>query len=183
MSLVLESSTLGIDVSLISVVHDFRFMRCFGFSEYRIAFSSDEAFQKFALDRIDLRQKTIYFKSFHRGLILRSNAMGKMASKYGLHCSHGTNGLGYAIQQVIIWRPEDDPLLDYKPCKVSTAAELNNEIRNILALDMVGRSDEISGTLHVHYTDEAVKRAGLVPLLKSRGVAIEWHKMESLSDH
>lgn len=67
-------------------------------------------------------------------------------------------------------------MLDYRLCRVNTAAELDAEIRDIFALDMVGKSDEISGTLHVDYTDESVKQAALVPTLQSRGVFIEWRK-------
>ena len=65
-------------------------------------------------------------------------------------------------------------MLDNRPCDVGTSAELDAEIRDIFALDMVGRGDEICGTLHVVYSDESVKRATLVPELESRGVAIEW---------
>ena len=61
-------------------------------------------------------------------------------------------------------------------CKVTTANELDAEIRNIAALEMVGKGDEIYGTLHVTYSDEAVKQASLIPWLKSKGVAIEWTK-------
>lgn len=67
-------------------------------------------------------------------------------------------------------------MLDYRPCNVSTAVQLDAEIRDILALDMVQRGDEITGTLNVYYTDESVKQAQLLPVLISRGVQIEWHK-------
>jgi hypothetical protein len=72
-------------------------------------------------------------------------------------------------------------LLDNKPCEVNTAAELDSEIRDIFALDLVQRGDQICGTLHVYYADESVKRAILIPTLKARGVAIEWHKKTSAS--
>lgn len=67
-------------------------------------------------------------------------------------------------------------MLDSRPCNVASAAELDAEIRDIFALDMLGRGDEISGTLHVSYTDESVKDAALVPALENRGVFIEWHR-------
>jgi hypothetical protein len=67
-------------------------------------------------------------------------------------------------------------MLDNRVCEVNTAAELDAVIRDILALDHVDRGDEISGTLHVRYSDESVKQARLVPQLESRGVAIAWHK-------
>jgi len=67
-------------------------------------------------------------------------------------------------------------LLDRRPCSVGTAGELDAEIRDIFALDLVGRGDEIGGTLYVDYADESVKQATLIPLLESRGVVIEWRK-------
>ena len=67
-------------------------------------------------------------------------------------------------------------MLDSRPCNVSSAAELDAEIRDIFALDMVGRGDEISGTLHVNYTDDSVRNAALAPELENRGVFIEWHR-------
>ncbi|HEV1994221.1 MAG TPA: hypothetical protein VGR03_07815 [Candidatus Acidoferrum sp.] len=57
---------------------------------------------------------------------------------------------------------------------VKSADELDAEIWNIFALDNVGRSDEIHGTVHVSYSDEAVKQAHLVPALTARGVAFSW---------
>ena len=65
-------------------------------------------------------------------------------------------------------------MLDKRPCNVNTAEELNNEIKDILALDSVGRGDEICGTLYVDYTDDSVKKASLLPKLTARGVTIEW---------
>jgi hypothetical protein len=67
-------------------------------------------------------------------------------------------------------------MLDAVPCNVSTAPELDRKIREIFALDQVGRGDEISGTLNVYYSDEAVKLATLLPHLIARGVEVEWHK-------
>lgn len=67
-------------------------------------------------------------------------------------------------------------MLDGVKCRVNTAAELNQEIRNILSLDDQGRGNEICGTLHVYYSDESVKQAGHVSYLEERGVAVEWHK-------
>jgi len=68
-------------------------------------------------------------------------------------------------------------LLDYRPCNVKTADELDAEIRDIFALDLVGRGDEISGTLFVNYSDESVKQASLIPVLQRRGVEIQWRKV------
>lgn len=67
-------------------------------------------------------------------------------------------------------------MLDSRVCNVRTAAELDTQIRDIFSLDLVGRGDEISGTLYVYYGDESVKEASLVTILESRGVAIEWRK-------
>jgi hypothetical protein len=67
-------------------------------------------------------------------------------------------------------------VLDNRPCNVKTAEELDAEIRDIFALDDVGRGNEIGGTLHVHYPHESVKEASLIPLLEARSVAIEWHE-------
>jgi hypothetical protein len=71
-------------------------------------------------------------------------------------------------------------MLDNRKCEVSSAIELNAEIRDILALDNVDRGWEICGTLHVTYTDESAKRASLLPQLEARGVVISWHKKEEL---
>jgi hypothetical protein len=61
--------------------------------------------------------------------------------------------------------------------QVNTANDLDGKIRGeIAALDTLGRSDEIHGTVYVEYSDESVKRATLIPWLASRGVAVEWHK-------
>lgn len=68
-------------------------------------------------------------------------------------------------------------MLDYRPCNVKTADELDAEIRDIFALDLVGRGDEISGTLFVNYSDESVKQASLIPVLQRRGVEIQWRKV------
>ena len=70
-------------------------------------------------------------------------------------------------------------MLDTVKCEVNSAAELNEEIRKIFALDQIQRGDEICGTLHVHYSDESVKSASLAPLLEDRGVVIEWHKKQT----
>jgi hypothetical protein len=69
-------------------------------------------------------------------------------------------------------------MLDNRLCEVNTAAELDAEIRDILYLDDMGRGEEISGTLHVDYSDESVKQASLISNLESRGVAIDWRKRE-----
>ena len=67
-------------------------------------------------------------------------------------------------------------MLDRRNCVVSSAAELDAEIRDIFALDMVGRGDEISGTLYVNYADDSVKQAALISVLQARGVSIIWKK-------
>ena len=67
-------------------------------------------------------------------------------------------------------------MLDNRRCNVHTAAELDKEIRDILAMDSVGRGDQISGTLHVHFSDESVKDATLLSALVDRGVKIDWHQ-------
>jgi hypothetical protein len=59
---------------------------------------------------------------------------------------------------------------------VETAAELDAEILDIFALDLVGRGNEICGTLYVGYSDESVKQASLVLSLQARGVKIAWRK-------
>jgi hypothetical protein len=67
-------------------------------------------------------------------------------------------------------------MLDNRLCKVNTAAELDKEIRDIFALDLLQKSDQICGTLNVDYSDESVKSASLVPMLEARGVLINWRK-------
>ena len=60
---------------------------------------------------------------------------------------------------------------------VKDAAELDSKIRGeILALDLLGRGDEIYGTVRVTYSDENTKRASLVRLLEARDVAFSWEK-------
>lgn len=71
-------------------------------------------------------------------------------------------------------------MLDNRLCHVRTAADLDNEIRNILWLDQIQRGREISGTLNVHYADESVKSATLIPQLKMYGVTINWLKEEKI---
>jgi hypothetical protein len=71
-------------------------------------------------------------------------------------------------------------MLDTRKCEVSTATELDAEIRAIFALDLVQRGNEINGTLYVDYSDESVKQASLLPALQSRGVKIIWRKQEQL---
>lgn len=67
-------------------------------------------------------------------------------------------------------------MLDNRRCAVNTPEELNREIRDILALESVGRGSEIGGTLHVDYLSESVKQASLVSELERRGVSIIWRK-------
>ncbi len=61
-------------------------------------------------------------------------------------------------------------------CEVDTADQLDGEIRNIAALENVGRGDEIHGTFTVKYFDESVKKAPLVSWLENKGVAVVWVK-------
>lgn len=69
-------------------------------------------------------------------------------------------------------------MLDNRKCIVRTADELDAEIRDIFALDAVGRGDEISGTLQVRYSNECVRKASLISKLEARGVRISWDKTE-----
>jgi hypothetical protein len=85
--------------------------------------------------------------------------------------------LAIAISAAPPGRPQErNPVLDSRRCDVKTAAELDAEIRDIFALDAVGRGDEISGTFYVNYSDESVKQAGLIPALERRDVRIVWRK-------
>ncbi len=60
---------------------------------------------------------------------------------------------------------------------VKDTAELDSKIRGeILALDLLGRGDEIHGTVHVTYSDESAKRASLAGLLEARCVAFSCEK-------
>ena len=68
-------------------------------------------------------------------------------------------------------------MLNNRKCTVKTAAELDAEVRDILALEMVGRGDEISGTLYVDFEDEAVKDSTSIAQLTARGVDIVWRKI------
>ena len=67
-------------------------------------------------------------------------------------------------------------MLDGRLCEVKTADELDAEIRDIFALDLIQRGDEICGKLYVDYADESVKQASLVAMLEDRGVRIVWCK-------
>jgi hypothetical protein len=68
-------------------------------------------------------------------------------------------------------------MLDSRPCKVSSAEQLDTEIQDIFWLDNVKPGDEIRGTLNVYYSNESVKLASLIPTLEDRGVVIAWHKI------
>jgi len=67
-------------------------------------------------------------------------------------------------------------LLKERYCEVKTAQELDKEIQDIFALDLLGRGDEIAPTLRVSYSDESVKDATWLPQLQSRGVKVIWQK-------
>jgi len=61
--------------------------------------------------------------------------------------------------------------------EVNTKDELDLKIRTeILALESIGRGNEIYGTVHVTSTDESVMQASLVPHLEARSVSVEWTK-------
>jgi hypothetical protein len=54
---------------------------------------------------------------------------------------------------------------------VDSANELDNKLRSeILALDLMGRGDEVYGEVIVICSDSSVRSASLIPLLESRGV-------------
>jgi hypothetical protein len=61
-------------------------------------------------------------------------------------------------------------------CAVKNAGELDSKIREIAALENVGRGDEIHGALYVEYSDELVKQASLISWLERRGVTIVWRR-------
>lgn len=54
--------------------------------------------------------------------------------------------------------------------------ELDSELRNILALDSVGRGDEIHGTVQVIYSEDDAMRASLIGSLEARGVTFSWNR-------
>jgi hypothetical protein len=63
--------------------------------------------------------------------------------------------------------------------QVNTANDLDSKIRGeIAALENLGRGDEMHGTVHVEYSDEAIKNASLIPWLRNKGIAIEWRKKQ-----
>jgi hypothetical protein len=59
-------------------------------------------------------------------------------------------------------------------CSVKTAVELDMEIRKIVSLEQLSRTDQVTGALHVEYSDDDVKGANLIEWLEHRGVAIVW---------
>ena len=79
-----------------------------------------------------------------------------------------THLVSFGLVRCLCWTIEN--------ANFGTALELNAEIRDILSLEDSDRGWEISGTLHITYTDESVKQASLLPQLEARGVAISWHK-------
>jgi hypothetical protein len=65
--------------------------------------------------------------------------------------------------------------------EVKDANELDSKIRGeILALDLLGRGDEMYGTVHVTYTNENTKRASLVAVLQARGITFEWTREQPI---
>jgi hypothetical protein len=67
--------------------------------------------------------------------------------------------------------------MDKHFCRVASAAELDAEIRDIFALELVQRSDQMPSTIEVEYSDESVKQASLIPHVTSRGINIIFHKI------
>jgi hypothetical protein len=68
-------------------------------------------------------------------------------------------------------------LIDTRFCEVKTAAELDEVIRDIFALPLLGRGDEMPKTLNVSYSDESVKQASTILSLQSSGIRIVWQKI------
>ena len=59
--------------------------------------------------------------------------------------------------------------------EASSPEDLDRRLRSeVLALDNLGRGDEIHGTIVVSFSDERVTSASLVPLLEARGVTFHW---------
>jgi hypothetical protein len=62
---------------------------------------------------------------------------------------------------------------------VKDAAELDSKLGGeILALEKIGRGDELHGTVHVTYADDDAKRASLVARLEALGIVFSWKKMK-----
>ena len=51
---------------------------------------------------------------------------------------------------------------------------LDAHLRDILALEAVGRGDEIYGAVEVFYSDEDAKRSSSAQTLQARGVQFHW---------
>jgi hypothetical protein len=61
---------------------------------------------------------------------------------------------------------------------VASPAQLDSVIQQILSLQMAECEDETANTLTVVYTNEAVKDAPTIPMLKAKGFQIVWQQQE-----
>ena len=61
---------------------------------------------------------------------------------------------------------------------VASPAQLDSVIQQILSLQMATSEDEVANTLTVIYTNETVKDAPTIPMLKARGFQIVWEQKE-----
>jgi len=52
--------------------------------------------------------------------------------------------------------------------------QLDSELRNILAMDNLGRGEEIYGSVAITYSNDDAKRASLIGVLEGRGVVFSW---------
>jgi hypothetical protein len=71
---------------------------------------------------------------------------------------------------------KEGPLSDVRKFEARTAAELDEEIRNIFALEILGSGNEICKALYVDYRNEDVKKASLISQLTTHGINIIWRK-------
>lgn len=67
-------------------------------------------------------------------------------------------------------------LSDKRYFKARTAADLDEEIRNIFALELLRRGNEECRTLYVDYQNEDVKKASLIPQITAYGINVVWRK-------
>lgn len=68
------------------------------------------------------------------------------------------------------------PLTKSRSFKVRTAEELDSEVRDLLALGLVGRGHEVPEIVYMDYTDEAIKEASALSQLTAHGIRVVWHK-------
>jgi hypothetical protein len=67
-------------------------------------------------------------------------------------------------------------LSDKRYFKATTAAELDEEIRNIFAMELLRLGNEECKTLYVDYQNEDVKKASLIPQITAYGINVVWRK-------